>query len=225
MTPTPTPVMREGGVLDAPWSAPLPKDVLAIESLDEEQDAAALGVAAALLILLEEFTVPGWLPAAIDEQRTPLCVTMAAIPSFCFTDNHNGFVPIRVVRRSNAAHQTSPQSAPSPAHRPNLVDTMPCTFPETHQVHQYVSLLVERFRMTVGELVMAYACVERVLRLHPTTMRASSIRPMLLGASIISCKTCRDNALSLRQVPPLSSPCSISRFPSLPAPCLAFPSA
>ena len=206
MTPTPTPVMREGGVLDAPWSAPLPKDVLAIESLDEEQDAAALGVAAALLILLEEFTVPGWLPAAIDEQRTPLCVTMAAIPSFCFTDNHNGFVPIRVVRRSNAAHQTSPQSAPSPAHRPNLVDTMPCTFPETHQVHQYVSLLVERFRMTVGELVMAYACVERVLRLHPTTMRASSIRPMLLGASIISCKTCRDDALSLRQVPPSSLP-------------------
>ena len=205
--------MREGGVLDAPWSTPLPKDVLAIESLDEEQDAAALGVAAALLILLEEFTVPGWLPAAIDEQRTPLCVTMAAIPSFCFTDNHNGFVPIRVVRRSNAAHQTSPQSASSPAHRPNLVDTMSCTLPETHQMHQYVSLLVERFRMTVGELVMAYACVERVLLSHPTTMRASSIRPMLLGASIISCKTCRDDTLSLRQVPPSPSPCSRSRFP------------
>ena len=46
-TPTPTPAMREEGALDAPWSAPLPKDVLAIESLDEEQDAAALGVAAA----------------------------------------------------------------------------------------------------------------------------------------------------------------------------------
>ena len=83
-------------------------------------------------------------------------------------------------------------------------------------MHQYVSLLIERFRMTVGELVMAYACVERVLLLHPTTMRASSIRPMLLGASIISCKTCRDDALSLRQVPPLSSPCSISRFPFRP---------
>ena len=205
-TPIPTPATCEEGVLDAPWSAPLPEDVLAIESLDEEQDAAALGVAAALLILLAEFTVPGWLPAAIDEQRTPLCVTMAVVPSFCFADNHNGFVPIRVVRRSNAAHQTSPQSASSPAHRPNLVDTMSCTLPETHQMHQYVSLLVERFRMTVGELVMAYACVERVLLLHPTTMRASSIRPMLLGASIISCKTCRDDALSLRQVPPTPLP-------------------
>ena len=119
-TPTPTPVMQERGVLDAPWSAPLPKDVLAIESLDEEQDAAALGVAAALLILLEEFTVPGWLPAAIDEQRTPLCVTMAAIPSFCFTDNHNGFVPIRVVRRSNMP-LTKPR--PKARHRPLTVPT------------------------------------------------------------------------------------------------------
>ena len=110
-TPTPTPATCEEGVLDAPWSAPLPEDVLAIESLDEEQDAAALGVAAALLILLEEFTVPGWLPAAIDEQRTPLCVTMAVVPSFCFADNHNGFVPIRVVRRSNAAPNLAPKRA------------------------------------------------------------------------------------------------------------------
>lgn len=58
--------------------------------------------------------------------------------------------------------------------------------------------------MTVGELVMAYACVERVLVLHPTTMRVNSIRPMLLGTCIIACKTSRDGDLSLWQVSPLS---------------------
>lgn len=73
-------------------------------------------------------------------------------------------------------------------------------------MRQYVSLLVERLRMTVGELVMAYACVERVLALHPTTMRVNSVRPMLLGACIIACKTSRDADLMLWQVatPPLA---------------------
>ena len=67
-------------------------------------------------------------------------------------------------------------------------------------MRQYVLLLVERFRLTVGELVMAYACVERVLVLHPTTMRVNSVRPMLLGACIIASKTSRDGDLSLSQV-------------------------
>ena len=71
-------------------------------------------------------------------------------------------------------------------------------------MHQYVLLLVERLRMTVAELVMAYACVERVLVLHPTTMRVNSIRPMLLGACVIASKTSRDGDLGLRQVAPLS---------------------
>ena len=71
-------------------------------------------------------------------------------------------------------------------------------------MHQYVLLLVERLRMTVGELVMAYACVEHVLVLHPTTMRVNSIRPMLLGACVIASKTSRDGDLGLRQVAPLS---------------------
>ena len=72
------------------------------------------------------------------------------------------------------------------------------------QMHQYVLLLVERLRMTVGELVMAYACVERVSVLHPTTMRVNSIRPMLLGACVIASKTSRDGDLGLRQVAHLS---------------------
>ena len=67
-------------------------------------------------------------------------------------------------------------------------------------MRQYVLLLVERFRLTVGELVMAYACVERVLVLHPTTMWVNSVRPMLLGACIIASKTSRDGDLSLSQV-------------------------
>ena len=118
----PAALMREGGVLDAA-TAPLPKGVLlAIKSLDEEQDAAARGVAVALLILLEDYKKPGWLPAAIDEQCTPLNGLMAPIPSFCFTEKCNGFVPIHVVRRF-------PNLAPNlaiSAHRPYLVDTKPC---------------------------------------------------------------------------------------------------
>ena len=74
-------------------------------------------------------------------------------------------------------------------------------------MHQYVLLLVERLRMTVGELVMAYACVERVSVLHPTTMRVNSIRPMLLGACVIASKTSRDGDLGLRQVAPSPAPC------------------
>ena len=70
-------------------------------------------------------------------------------------------------------------------------------------MHQYVLLLVERLCMTVGELVMAYACIEHVLVLHPTTMRVNSIRPMLLGACVIASKTSRDGELSLLQASPL----------------------
>ena len=81
----------------APWSAPLLSDVLTVESLGEDLDAAALGVALALLALLDEHTVPGWLPALLDEQRTPISGLMPPIPSFCFTDDH-GVVPIGVVR-------------------------------------------------------------------------------------------------------------------------------
>ena len=51
---------------------------------------------------------------------------------------------------------------------------------------------------------MAYACVERVLVLHPTTMRVNSVRPMLLGACVIASKTSRDGDLGLRQVAHLS---------------------
>ena len=74
-------------------------------------------------------------------------------------------------------------------------------------MHQYVLLLVERFRMTVAELVMAYAVVERVLVLHPTTMRVNSIRPMLLGACVIASKTSRDRNFGLWQVAPSRTPC------------------
>ena len=64
--------------------------------------------------------------------------------------------------------------------------------------------------MTVGELVMAYACVEHVLVLHPTTMRVNSIRSILLGACVIASKTSRDGDLGLREVnpPPQTLPAS-----------------
>ena len=93
----PSPPAPADGAIAAPWSAPLLKDVLTVESLGEDLDVAALGVALACLALLDEHTVPGWLPALLDEQRTPIAGLMPPIPSFCFTEDH-GAVPIGVVR-------------------------------------------------------------------------------------------------------------------------------
>ena len=188
--------------ISAPWSAPLLRDVLTFKSPGEDLEVAALGVTVAFLVLLNEHTVPGWLPAALDEQRTPLCGLKPPTPSFCFTKDHGVLVPIGVVRPmpltppTSPARHRHPNLQPHPPHPTQLQTFDP-------QMHQYVLLLVERLRMTVGELVMAYACVERVLVLHPTTMRVNSIRPMLLGTCIIACKTSRDGDLSLWQVSPL----------------------
>ena len=188
----------------AQWSAPLLRDVLTIELLDEDLEATALGVALTCLALLEEHTLPGWLPGLLDEQRCPLSGPV----SFCFTEDH-GAVPIGVVRSTPDATRSS-----SRAH----IDLPTCSLVLqpirrgtcNPQMHQYVLLLVARLRMTVGELVMAYACVERVLVLHPTTMRVNSIRPMLLGACVIASKTSRDGDLGLREVnpPPQTLPAS-----------------
>ena len=92
----------------APWSAPLPKDVLRIESLSEELDAAALGVAMAFSALLDSHTTPGWLPAVIDEHSVPLCGLMAPVPSFCFTTKDRGILPVRIVRRRTSRTIYSP---------------------------------------------------------------------------------------------------------------------
>ena len=55
----------------APWSAPLLRDVLTVELLDEDLDAAALGVTLTFSDLLEHHTshhtLPGWLPGLLDE--------------------------------------------------------------------------------------------------------------------------------------------------------------
>ena len=107
----------------APWSAPLLSDVLTVESLGEDLDAAALGVALALLALLDDHTVPGWLPALLDEQRCPLSGPV----SFCFTEDH-GAVPIGVVRSTPQrpmplahprGHTSTSQPAPSSFNPPD----------------------------------------------------------------------------------------------------------
>ena len=97
LSAAPTPTMRAEKAIVAPWSAPLLKDVLTVESQGEDLDAAVLGVALAFLVLLDEHTQPGWLPALLDEQRTPISGLTPPIPSFCFTEDH-GVVPIGVVR-------------------------------------------------------------------------------------------------------------------------------
>ena len=70
-------------------STPLFRDVLPVESLGENRWArtvAALGVALAFEVLLEEPSAP-WLPAVLDEQRVPLSGPIPPIPprSFSFT--------------------------------------------------------------------------------------------------------------------------------------------
>ena len=89
----------------APWSAPLLKDVLTVESQGEDLDVAALGVSLAFLALLDKHTVPGWLPALLDEQRCPLSGSMPPTPSWCFEEDH-GAVPIGVVRLNARCHSS-----------------------------------------------------------------------------------------------------------------------
>ena len=110
-----TPRMRpdEANIV-APWSAPLLKDVLMVESQGEDLDVAALGVSLAFLALLDKHTVPGWLPALLDEQRCPLSGSMPPTPSWCFEEDH-GAVPIGVVR-STPERCHSPH--PNQHHRP-----------------------------------------------------------------------------------------------------------
>ena len=86
----------------ASWSAPLLTDVLTVESQGEDLEVAALGVTLASLALLDEHTVPGWLPALLDEQSCPLSGPI----SFCFTEDH-GAVPIGVVRSTPDATRSS----------------------------------------------------------------------------------------------------------------------
>ena len=90
-------------------------------------------------------------------------------------------------------------------------------------MHQYVLLLVERLRMTVAELVMAYACVERVLVLHPTTMRVNSIRPMLLGACVIASTHALSFACALTRATYASTSASIDALTEPGEPSLAPP--
>jgi len=64
-------------------------------------------------------------------------------------------------------------------------------------MHQFVRFLVQRLCLNVGELVLAYACVERALVTHRTLMRTYSVRSMLLGACVIACKVSRDHEVKL----------------------------
>ena len=122
---------------DVARSAPLPKDVLGIAVLDEERVVAVLGVSLALSVLLEDYTEPGWLPAAIDEEHVPLNGLFAPLPSFCFTENYRGVVPICVVRRfpNHAPSNTRSCSPPPPRPLPQTPPVRPS------QMRQFVSLL------------------------------------------------------------------------------------
>ena len=125
LSAAPTPVMCAEEAIVAPWSAPLLKDVLVVESQGEDLDVAALGVSLAFLALLDKHTVPGWLPALLDEQRCPLSGSMPPTPSWCFEEDH-GAVPIGVVR-STPERCHSPH--PNQHHRPPNLHPRPPPHP------------------------------------------------------------------------------------------------
>ena len=96
-----------------------------VESQGEDLDVAALGVSLAFLALLDKHTVPGWLPALLDEQRCPLSGSMPPTPSWCFEDDY-GAVPIGVVR-STPERCHSPH--PNQHHRPPNLHPRPPPHP------------------------------------------------------------------------------------------------
>jgi len=100
----PSPPAPADGAIAAPWSAPLLKDILTVESLGEDLDVAALGVALGCLALLDKHTEPGLLPALLDEQCCPLYGPI----SFCFEEDHCA-VPIGVVRLNARCHSPHPR--------------------------------------------------------------------------------------------------------------------
>ena len=122
LSAAPSPTAPAGGAIAAPLSAPLPEDVLTVESLGKDLDVAALGVSLSFLALLDEHTVPGWLPGLLDEQRCPLYGPI----SFCFTEDH-GAVPIGVVRLNARCH--SPHPRQHTRHRPPNLQPRPPTHP------------------------------------------------------------------------------------------------
>ena len=120
--PAPSVSADEAIAAAAQWSAPLLRDVLTVELLDEDLEATALGVALTCLALLEEHTLPGWLPGLLDEQRCPLSAPMPPTPSFCFTEDH-GAVPIGVVRLNARCHSPHPRRHTSPSQPAPLSST------------------------------------------------------------------------------------------------------
>jgi len=58
-------------------------------------------------------------------------------------------------------------------------------------------VLVDRFRMSVAEIVMAYSLVEQALAFHPSLLRCYSVRPIFLGCCVLAFKMTREHETSL----------------------------
>ena len=99
MESPPVPMVAGEDLRDC-WSVPLPKEIFAVHNQGEDKDAAALGVAKALGVLLEDYYRPGWVPAVFNERRAPLCGVGGPMPTWPFAEqNHNlGFPPLGVLR-------------------------------------------------------------------------------------------------------------------------------
>ena len=64
----------------------------------------------------------------------------------------------------------------------------------------FVMALAFRLRLSTAELVMAYAFVERALRVNPSLMRIYSVRPMFLGGCVLATKLTRDYDFRMRNI-------------------------
>jgi len=64
--------------------------------------------------------------------------------------------------------------------------------PRLHTVHDFVLLVVSRLQLTLKELVLAYAIVEKLAKDQPVYAQAHCMRPIFLTACVIATKAVDD---------------------------------
>ena len=170
---TPRPSRSEGassvasrlgdGERDA-WSCPLPSEVFAVGPQGQGEDIAGHGVAIALAKLLSEWRTP----ARHASQ------TLNPLPHFsCRHDSYalpawQGWLPPLF---NETAVPLTGLGAPLPSF-PFVDPDHGLEQPPPRVLHQFVMVLVDRFRMSVAEIVMAYSLV-RVRTPQPPTRPAT----------------------------------------------------
>jgi hypothetical protein len=62
----------------------------------------------------------------------------------------------------------------------------------------FVRRVGQTLSMNITELTVAYAIVERIVRLNPTTLQRHTVRPLLIGAACLAVLTCNDDGTTTK---------------------------